>query len=178
MAAKGMGAVYTRTTEGMPLRGDEFSSAERRRLLAEYFVPYAAAFEQLTADMLGPFGRCLIIDAHSFPSAPLPYELNQDPNRPDICIGTDSFHTPENVARAIENTCTKCGLPVARNRPFQGTYVPMRFFKKDARVASVMIEVPRGLYCDETTGENLSAFGKVKAMVRTLMEAVIVADGN
>ena len=57
MAVKGMGALYTRTTEGMTLRCDGFSSADRERLLSEYFMPYAEAFEQLTAKMLDHFGR-------------------------------------------------------------------------------------------------------------------------
>ena len=178
MASKGMGAVYTRTAEGMPLRRDGFSSAERERLLSEYFVPYAKAFKRLTAETLARFDHCLIIDAHSFPSAPLPYELDQSPNRPDICIGTDSFHTPENLACSIEQKCGEFGMSVARNRPFSGTYVPMRFFGKDGRVASVMIEVRRGLYCDETTGEKLAAFGKVREIVGALMAAVTAAYGR
>ena len=88
LAAKGIGAVYTRTTEGMPLRGKELLSAQRVWLLNEYYFPYASAFQLLTSKMLDRFGRCLIIDGHSFPSKPLPYEFDQEPSRPDICIGT------------------------------------------------------------------------------------------
>jgi len=38
-----------------------------------------------------------------------------------------------------------------------------------------MFEVRRGLYRDETTGDKLTAFGKAKAMVGALIEAVIAA---
>ena len=40
--------------------------------------------------------HCLIIDGHSFPALLLTYELEQTAFRPDFCLGTDDFHTPEN----------------------------------------------------------------------------------
>ena len=47
--------------------------------------------------------HCLIIDGHSFPALPLPYELNQRAFRPDFCIGTDDFHTPEELVATVES---------------------------------------------------------------------------
>ena len=47
--------------------------------------------------------HCLIIDGHSFPALPLPYELNQTAFRPDFCLGTDDFHTPEELVTKIES---------------------------------------------------------------------------
>ena len=48
-------------------------------------------------ELLDEVGKCLIIDGHSFPEIPLRFELDKDPNRPDICIGTCDFHTPEKL---------------------------------------------------------------------------------
>ena len=39
-------------------------------------------------------GRALIIDCHSFPTKPLPFE-DSALYRPEICVGTDVTHTPE-----------------------------------------------------------------------------------
>lgn len=66
MAARGMGAVYTATSQLTPLRR-RLSAGERQAL------------------MLEPHGRCLVIDCHSFPSAALPYEMADSSNaRPGI----------------------------------------------------------------------------------------------
>jgi N-formylglutamate amidohydrolase len=66
MAAKGMGAVYTHTSDGRPLR-PSLDAEERQRLLDAYYVPHHRKLEQLVRSALGDCGRCLIIDGHSFP---------------------------------------------------------------------------------------------------------------
>ena len=87
----------------------------------------------------------LIIDAHSFPSVPLPYELNQSPQRPDICIGADPDRTPSWLAWECERQFKACGWSVELNRPFSGALVPAAFYQREPRVVSVMIEVNRAL---------------------------------
>jgi N-formylglutamate amidohydrolase len=69
MSRKGMGAVYTLTADGRPLRHPGYSTAARETVLGELFRPYADALATEVADQLQRFGRCLIIDAHSFPSS-------------------------------------------------------------------------------------------------------------
>ena len=46
--------------------------------------------------------HCLIVDGHSFPALPLQYELQQTAFRPDFCLSTDEFHTPEELVAKIE----------------------------------------------------------------------------
>ena len=158
MATKGQGVIYTHTSDGRRLREHPPSTEERKRLLECYYRPYHAALEVETQSLLDSFGKCLILDCHSFPSRPLPYELNQDSDRPDICLGTDPFHTPTELVEAVEAFFRERGLTTARNMPFEGTYVPLRFLGTDARVSSLMIEVNRKLYMNEETGERSGAF--------------------
>jgi len=174
MAAVGMGAVYTRTADGTPLRPG-VSPREREELLQFYFRPYAVAFETVVASLLRRFGGCLIVDAHSFPSRPLPYEADQDPKRPEICLGTDPFHTPEPLARAIERECVKLGLTVERDRPFAGTYVPLRYLRRDPRVVSIMAEVRRDLYCSDSTGLIHPGWERARGLVSALLQAAAMA---
>ncbi|WP_086301243.1 N-formylglutamate amidohydrolase [Campylobacter devanensis] len=47
----------------------------------------------------------------------------------------------------------KAGFEVALNTPFAGAITPIKFYEKDSRVSSLMIEVRRDLYMDETTGK-------------------------
>ncbi len=100
MEAVGMGAVYTRTSQGLALRDEAEAARERETLLARYYRPHHAALEAATAAALAAHGRCLIVDCHSFPSRPLPYEFKVSADRwkvvhrPAVCIGTDMTLPP------------------------------------------------------------------------------------
>ena len=89
MAERGMGAVYTRTSTQAPLRR-ALAVAERERLLEVYYRPHHLDLPRLVNDALTDHAKAIVLDAHSFPSLPLPYERWKG-RRPDICIGTDAF---------------------------------------------------------------------------------------
>lgn len=171
MAAKGMGAVYKSTSDGRLLRHG-LSSKDRDKLLDKYFHPYAEAFEDVVATMIEQHGRCVILDGHSFPSVPLPYELDQRRDRPQLCIGTDSFHTPATLIPGIQTSCAAEGLHVEQNRPFAGTYVPLRYWRTDPRVASVMVEIRRDLYMDEATGTEAPGFERTRESMLHIMQRI------
>ena len=49
----------------------------------------------------------------------------------------------------------------------------------DRRVTTVMIEVRRGLYCDEATGEPLAAFAAMRDRIRdAAMMGLLAADAT
>ncbi len=172
MASRGMGAIYTKTAYQQSLRKD-LSEKEKEEMLVAYFRPYHEALRNEVQKMLEQFEQCLIIDCHSFPSKPLPYELDQSINRPDICIGTDPFHTPNGLITLIQSFCEASGINVAIDKPFAGTYVPLTHLGKDKRVASIMIEVNRSLYMDEKTGDRSIQFSRTKDMIDDLINEVI-----
>ena len=164
MATKGQGVVYTLTTDGTPLA--EIDPAERKRRIETLYDPYHEALAALVDSMLVEMGSALIIDCHSFPSTPMASELDQAPNRPDICIGTDSFHTPVALADSLKNAFEREGLDVRGNTPFAGTLVPMKHYRSDDRVTSIMIEIRRDLYCDEVTGERTESYHGLRQAVQ------------
>jgi len=116
--------------------------------------PHHRRLDECVSRHLQTFGRAIIIDCHSFPSTPLPYELVQDPRPPDICIGTDAFHTPRWLSEILISAFESLGYRVSVDTPFAGTIVPASFFNRSDRVLSVMIEIRRDLYMDEKTGER------------------------
>jgi N-formylglutamate amidohydrolase len=175
MAALGQGAVYTRTTDGRPLRSGD--PMDRAHLVATFYQPYHAALTALVERVLARHGRCLLIDGHSFGSVPLPSEHDQAPDRPDVCIGTDPIHTPEALARALETAFAADGLRVKRDSPFAGALVPLTHHGRDLRVTSVMLEIRRGLYCDEATGAPLPGFAAVRDRIRAAVLAGLAAAG-
>jgi N-formylglutamate amidohydrolase len=169
-AAHGMGAVYVRTSTGAPLRA--ISETRRAQLMNEYYWPHHHRLDAMAARALEQFGRCVIIDAHSFPVAPLPTQVDVgDP--PEIGIGTDAMHTSAALAEVVHTFFTDRGFSVGVNRPFAGALVPNAYYGQDQRVQSVMIEVRRDLYMDERTGESsphFSAMQRLLAELRTMLE--------
>lgn len=176
MEEKGMGAVYTRTSDGKLLR--KIDNSERESLLKTYYDPHLNKFESLINDILKKFGKCLIIDLHSFPSRPLPYELDQNPDRPDICVGTDYYHTTEELVFYIEEFIINYQLSVKRDSPFSGSYVPGKYYASDKRVFSVMLELNRALYMDETLVHKAPSFTHVKGMIEELIANLVIYESN
>ncbi len=172
MASRGMGVIYEKTSDGKNLR-DRPSPEEREHILETFYRPYHLAIHKETAELLTHFDHCLILDFHSFPSRPLPYELDRNPLRPDVCLGTDPYHTPEPLINDIRSFMVDHGFSAAINRPFAGTYVPKKFLRTDNRVMSIMIEVNRRLYMNEETGERLSGFDGVRDMFTELISMVV-----
>jgi len=162
MAQVGMGAVYTRTSNGTKLR--ELSDKKRELILRKFYDPYQLEFEKRVEDKLLKYNKCIIVDGHSFASLPLPHELDQDRNRPDICIGTCEYHTNDRLANLAIEYFRKHNLAIKLNSPFTGTFVPIRHYKKDKRVQSIMIEINRRLYMNEETGTKLDSFSYIKGI--------------
>lgn len=146
MASKGMGVCYTTNSFGEPLRNVD--KKERKAIINEYYRPHHEALSKLVEDELRLFNKSLIIDCHSFSNTPLQHESSQVTPRPDICIGADSFHTPKAMIHVITKHFASFAYTVCVNEPFAGTLIPMAYYKLDARVQGVMIEVNRDLYKD------------------------------
>jgi N-formylglutamate deformylase len=171
MARFGMGVVYTATVDGRRMR--ILTSEEREDMVRQYYDPYHQRLEAAASRILDEQGKCLLIDGHSFPALPLPFELDQNPDRPDICIGTCDFHTPEWLTHSMEENIRSHGLSVCRNFPFAGTMVPMKYYRKDSRISSVMIEINRRLYMDEKTGGKLPGFQKTRELIQGLLQEMV-----
>ena len=171
MSARGMGAIYELTSDARLLRNRMDRNA-RNLYLEHYYNPHHQKLQELTDHILSFQRHCLIIDCHSFPTIPLPCDLDQSLSRPDICIGTDRTHTPAALVHQIERACSAVGLSCAVDRPYTGTLVPQKHFQRDLRVKSVMIEVRRGLYLDENSGLKLTSFESVREKIREILLAL------
>ncbi|WP_067567909.1 N-formylglutamate amidohydrolase [Nocardia acidivorans] len=168
MLAVGMGAVYTRTTHRDLLRLEDFDPTP---LLDRYFHPYARAMTDAVTDRLRATGRAVIIDVHSYPTAPLPYELHGDGDRPPICLGVDDFHTPPDLkAHAAAAFADFGGIGI--NSPFAGTYVPLAHYGIDRRVSALMVEIRRDTYMYEPGGAPGPGLEHLARALASLVEKV------
>jgi N-formylglutamate amidohydrolase len=175
MAWIGMGVVYTQTSGGATLR-DNPTLEERDYLIRTFYVPHHDLLNEATGSALRQNGAVLVLDCHSFPSAPLPYELDQDGDRPDICIGTHPFHTPPDLIEIGRGAVAAEGLTCRLNKPFDGCLVPNRFLEQDERVSSIMIEVNRSLYMDESSGERSSQYDQCRGAVGRIIQRIRQVD--
>jgi N-formylglutamate amidohydrolase len=169
MASRGMGAIYTRTHDGRPLK----SNKRWQELMEAFYHPHHAALTDWTRERLLTDGRCLIIDCHSYPSTPIRCDMNQEPNRPDICFGTSDPHTPSDLVAAAVEAFEGAGFSTAVDWPYSGTIVPLDYYGIDPRVSSLMVEVNRKLYMNETTGEKSETFAQTKAKLQSCLRQTV-----
>jgi N-formylglutamate amidohydrolase len=169
MTAVGMGAVYTRTHDGSVLRNEDPLHTEE--LLAAHYRPYAQALSDLVDDRLATVGRVVIIDVHSYPSKPLPYELHSDGPRPALCLGTDTFHTPPELTATARSSFAYCN-DVEVNTPFSGCYIPLRHYQQDPRVSGLMVEIRRDTYSREPGGPTHDGIVRIAQSLADLINNV------
>jgi N-formylglutamate amidohydrolase len=170
MSRVGMGRFYLKTTDGRPLR--RALKDDELELLDGYYSEHHQKLTAAVGRELKQPGRALIIDCHSFPGAPLPCDLDKSVPRPDFCIGTDAFHTPDGLVQTARQLLEKKGYSTEINRPYAGTLVPLTFYRQDARVSSIMIEVNRKLYMDEATGEKTTRFDEIRQTAAELLSLI------
>lgn len=167
MAKKGMGASYVKTSGGEDLKW-----SNRKALMDRFYYPHHAQLTSEVEKLIERLGSCLIVDCHSFPSNPLPCDLNQEVPRPPFCIGTQGVHSPEWLIEGALDGLASSGWRAELNNPYSGSIVPLKFLENDERVLSLMIEVRRDLYMDETTGAKSPAYQVQKRLIQGLLQSL------
>jgi N-formylglutamate deformylase len=140
----GMGIFYTHTTDGIRFREDDDSHLYEEKL-QKYYWPYHNALSMETQSLVDRFGRVLFIDGHSYPSKCFPFERFPTASRPEIDIGTDSFHTPDSLLQSAKNIFSE-SFSVDIDQPFKGTLIPNGFYRENKNVSAMMLEVRRDVY--------------------------------
>ena len=164
----GMGAVYTRTSGGLPLRVSD-EEAERT-LLSRFLTPYSEALADLVDERIFATRRAVLVDLHSYPADALAYELHQDAKRPPVCVGVDVDHTTDGLLERVSRACCVIGEVVV-NEPFVGTYVPLRHFGRDNRVTSVMVDLRRDTYLRDDGSLDPDGARRIIAALVEILEA-------
>ena len=160
---------------GRPASTGALTGQARLALLQKYYYPHHQALTDAVSEALSEHKRCLIIDCHSFPSKPFRYETDLSP-RPDICLGTDSFHTPVWLRDSAAELFGKAGFSVKIDSPFSGAMVPLTYYHTHGAVYSIMIEINRALYMEEKSGRRNAKFeqtkNRLKAVVGELQQLI------
>ncbi len=165
-AKKGQGLMYTKTWVGKKLR--ENNQELRNKILEEIYDPHHERLTSAVELALSKYGKCLIIDGHSFHSKMI-VKLGNIFGLPDFDFGTDSFHTPKGLVDAMCDFAKRSGYRPKVNTPFGGAITPMKFYQREKRVVSVMIETNRKLYMNEKNMTKNGGFQKTRAVCHELM---------
>lgn len=168
MSKVGMGVLYEKFDSDELLR--KVTSELREKILTEYYWNHHDKLTSNVEEQLSLHGECLIVDCHSFPSTPLLKAINQNESRPDFNIGTDSFHTPKKYIDASISYFEKQGYSLGIDWPYNGSIVPMKYYKKEIRVSSIMLEINRKLYLNEPTNQKSINYKKTKVIVQGFLD--------
>ena len=76
-------------------------------------------------------------------------------------LGIDKFHTPKELIKSLVSNFQKNNFSVKVNYPYKGTIVPLKYFQKNKKVNSILIEVNRKLYMNEESFEKKRNFNQM-----------------
>jgi N-formylglutamate deformylase len=170
MAQFGMGVLYEKTDDGEILR--KISPELRTRILDQFYWKHHNGFTKTVRDHLEQFDSAIIVDCHSFPQIPINRALDKSSFRPDFNIGTDSFHTPQNLIDLSIDFFNKKGFSLGVDRPYSGSIVPMEYYHKNNKVQSVMLEINRKLYLHEPSNEKSNSYPAIKQVVQEFLNQI------
>ena len=174
MSRFGMGATYTHNDAGEQIR--DMSTALREEILSGYYRPHHKKLEQQVEECLDSKEEVLIVDCHSFPSVPFNNSILSFSGemRPDICIGTDEYHTSKELTGFVVDYFQSKGYSVSINTPYSGSMVPLRFYRSSLKLSTIMIEINRKLYMNEMTKEKLDGGGQFQKMQDAIQELFVL----
>ena len=150
MNSIGMGVLYTHNHELVEIR------KKPNKDIKKYYKEHHRLFNHKVSELLESNNEVIILDLHSYSKYPLPYELNSNQQRPDICIGLNSNYNKSFVDKVL-NLIKKFEYSVGINEPFSGSIIPNEFFS-DKRVTSVMIEIRKDIYSTPEGFDKISNF--------------------
>lgn len=142
--AVGMGVLYTHGSRRQRLRDLPADVSDLKR----FFVDYSEAVTHLVERALAVHGRAVVLDVHSYPSQPQLHELHTDEPPPPLCVGFETFHCTPELRELVGRSFA--AFRQGDNQTFHGAYVPLKYYLAEPRVQSVMLEIRRDQYMDES----------------------------
>lgn len=135
------------------------TQAELEVLVDEYYHPHQAWFAARVALKVAAHGRCLVVNALSFPATETAFDVDENlAPLPDIRLGAHPGHTSRRLLETFEAAFLGHAWRVRVAPGHPAAMVPRLHEGQDRRVQCLSIEVNRGLYWDSTTGRPLSHY--------------------
>lgn len=154
MAKYGLGWFY----EKCILSNESLRTTIHKEEISHYYLKYHQQLETMVEKKLTQFNECSIIDCHSFSNRT--YHFFDKKDFPDICIGFDEFHKDEKLIKLIKEHLSE--FNISYNYPYSGSLVPLKWFNKDKRVKSTLIEINKRVYLNENHTINQEKYDMIQ----------------
>ena len=88
---------------------------------------------------------------------------------PDFDLGIDSYHTPDYLKQGLWQEVIDQGYIPRINSPYAGAITPLKHYRQNKDVISVMFEANRKIYMDEKTMQKNGSFDLICDVCSKLM---------
>jgi N-formylglutamate amidohydrolase len=192
--AAGLGTIARVVANAEPIYDRKLSLAEVEARLQTCYHPYHSALRELIDQTREKFGVCLLIDAHSMPSAAVASGRSrsragtngQDQNQHghqnrhqgkgngiDMVLGDcHGVACHPLVMGHVEAAMVQLGYRVRRNNPYAGGFVTRHYGQPAQGVHALQIEINRGLYMDEERIERRPELPDLAADMRKVLSVL------
>jgi N-formylglutamate amidohydrolase len=155
--------------ENAILQNKPLRTTKNKEEISKYFKQHHKELSEKTKAKLDMYGKCTIIDCHSF-SDEIYWFLNNNIELPDICIGYEDIHKDQQLVDIILQEFK--GFKVVINKPYSGSLVPIEYYKKDFRVKSVMIEINKKLYLESDNTTKSKGYCIIKQKINNILDSM------
>ena len=147
---------------------------KNKNKIREYFDNHHKLLNQLTKEKLDKYGKCTVIDCHSFSNER--YWFHDEIRLPDICIGFEKKHADQELVEKIKYLFKDYAIGI--NEPYAGSLVPTNYWGKDNRVKSVMIEINKKLYLEEDNFTKSRDFDNIIDRINRITTPQLTLDAT
>jgi len=171
----GVGLVWLRTRPNIQLYDRRLTTDEIRHRIAVFHRPYHEKLKSLLDEAHARSGIVWHVNCHSMPAVTDEMSPEGKPGlkRPDMIIGTQDGTTagPE-FTEVVRATLAGFGYDVRVDEYFKGVELIGAFSNPSVDRHSLQIEINRGLFMNEETGERSENYATLRAHVTGLVEAL------
>ncbi|WP_190972533.1 N-formylglutamate amidohydrolase [Bifidobacterium myosotis] len=122
----GMGAIPVADIDGDDLYETGYSpdANERGRRFRLMYAPWHRMLDHLADGMIADTGRATLLDAHTYPKDPLPFEPHKGEPRPEVTVGHNGDIPSRRLAERVAGRLADLGLTVGLNTARHGAITP------------------------------------------------------
>lgn len=167
--AAGYGTIARLVTDQHAIYRGRLPVAEALRRIDLYYLPYHATLRRHLSAQHRRFGRAVLVDWHSMPSAAFPAYRGTD-----VVLGDrhGASCDPE-LIDFVEHMMRGLGFAVQRNQPYAGGFITEHYGNPSRGLHALQIEINRALYMNEDRQEPHSGFSGLQDALMQFTEALI-----